>query len=527
MGARPKRSRIWEIQSQLYDTYGNPYIDPEALHNRGLELIDADKVNEFCWIIHNRCVYTKEEEEEAAKEIAAGINRKQIIAGDKKPEHLHFEIQLKEGASAETVADMFGVTTAQIVYVRENKLGETQTFEDKCAYLCHHFEPNKTPYDYSEIHATFDYAKMCEEYGRRQAKKNKSKHSKAFRDEHVNKISSGEETLPEFIAQYGYATYEENKSHYDHAYEYFLSTKYQGEGFRLTYFITGPSTVGKTPLAKFYACSMFPEIENPREVFFCPGDSGGTFQSYRGQPVIIWDDWRAVDFIREFGREKLLSSLFAVHPEPVDFNVKYGTAVLRHTVNIITCIDDIDRFTKELSGKYTDKNNNKHKGEEGQILQFFKRIFSFTEVTEDSITFAVNAGYMSRLGNVPLYYYKQYVALAKIGNNTARIAENVKPSLYGHVGSNMLPELKTTYDEQLERERAKIDRVEDIPADLLPSREYTFDGNMDNAIIIEPAKIVRSMSELHEMYDDEYEELCRRRKEYGVEFWSFKQYLKA
>lgn len=474
-----KRLRVWEVQTQLYDTYGQLYIDTDAFLKRLDELFKSGVIRNYAYILHDKDRYTQEEEEVAEAEIANGSKRKPVKSGDLKPEHIHAPIQFKEAKTISAAAKLLGVNEMMMVYVRENENGEKETFDDKCAYLCHERHPDKTPYDYSEIICTFNYADLMKRYAIKMKRKKKSKSSRAFRDEHVNAIAAGEETITGLVKQFGYAVYEENKRHYDNAEQYYLRKLYPGEGLRLTILITGPSTVGKTPLAKFYACSIFKDITNPREVYFSTGDAGATLQGYSGQPVIIWDDYRAIDFIKTFNRNVLFNSLFAVHPDPSDFNIKYGTTVLRHTLNIITCIDDIDTFTRELAGEYTDKFGNFHKSEEKQVLQAYKRIWGLSEVTEDEIVFLVNAGYYN--GDNALY--RQYEACAKMANCTRQLVERYQPRLYSHIATEMIPEVKEKYDEQIEREKGKIGRIEDFdPADLpkrLPLNGYKkiFGGN--------------------------------------------------
>jgi len=479
MGKTDKRARIWEMQTQLYDTYGNPLIDIDRMKARLDELHAAGEILNYAYVVHNRCRYTQEDEDRAAAEIERGSKRKAIKAGDNKPEHIHIEVQLKNAKTLTAFASWLSCPDIQVpvqwvVYVRENEAGETQTFDDKCAYLCHERQPEKEPYRYDEIVATFDYEAMMKKYMAAKARKARSKASRAFQEEHVNKIAAGEESIAEFIRQYGYAVYEANKSKYDHAEQYYLQTSYQGVGFRLTYLVTGQSTLGKTPLAKILACSLFPEIKNPREVYFCTGDKGATLQSYRGQPVIIWDDWRAGVFINTFGREIVFNSLFQVHPDPTDFNIKYGQTVLRHTVNIVTSVEDVDQFALALAGEYTDRYGNHYRGEEQQILQAYKRIWGLSEVTEAEINIMFNRGYYD---GAALEYYKQYQLAVRLQNNTKALVEKYAPALYGTVGQQMIPEFAEQYRDFERREAEKITDpalidTDDIPKRLPLDREY-------------------------------------------------------
>lgn len=514
------RKRVWEIQTQLYDQYGEPYIDLDWLKARTMELYRSGDIKDFALCVHDRDTYTEKDSEKALKEIEAGKKRKPIRAGELKPEHVHNVITLSNARSLSAVVKLFGgdLTERMVHYVRENEDGSPATFDDKCAYLCHERQPDKAQYEYDEIYCSFDYADLMKRYANRMIRKTKKATSRAFRDEHVNKIAAGEESIDDLISAFGYAQYEADKRHYDNAYQHYLSTVYQGEGLRLTILITGDSTVGKTPLAKFYACSMFKEIENPRSVFYCVGDDNVGLQKYRGQPVIIWDDYRAADFIKTFGRDLLFSSLFAVHPEPVDYNIKYGSVVLRHQVNIITCIDDIDTFVKELALPYTDRKGNFHKGEEKQLLQAYKRIWGLSEVSESEITFLVNKGYYTA-PDAGLAYYRQYQQLAVVQNNTAALAERYGSSLYGHIGSSMLPEVSSKFEELKEKEKAKIDSLDDFNENDLPERieghfskhdsEY-HQMRLDELIEVEEAKAADEAAEADERRQIEDDEAVDR-----------------
>lgn len=457
--AKESRAKVWELQTQLYDTYGQPYIDLDALRARLDELHKAGELQNYCYVVHDRDRYTQEDEDRAAAEIARGVKRKPVKAGDLKPEHVHCELQLSNARTLTALAKWlstptFQVPVAWVVYVKENEAGEPQTFDDKCAYLCHERQPDKAPYRYDEMVCTFNYGDMMQAYLRRKARKGRNKASRAFIDEHVNLIATGQESVAQFIQTFGYATYEAGKAKYDHAEQYYLQTAYQGAGFRLTYLVTGPSTLGKTPLAKILACSLFSEIKNPREVYFCVGDKGATFQSYRGQPVIIWDDWRAAAFISHFGREVVFGSLFQVHPDPTDFNIKYGQTVLRHTVNIVTTTESLDEFALALAGEYTDRYGNHFRGEEQQILQAYKRIWGLSEVTEQEITVLVNKGYYA--GDAALDYYRQYELVGRVQNNTKALVEKYAPALYGELGRRTLPVVGAKYQDFAEREARKI-----------------------------------------------------------------------
>lgn len=70
---------------------------------------------------------------------------------------------------------------------------------------------------------------------------------------------------------------------------------------RSNYYITGDGGAGKSVAAKAMARSMYPTMRD-EEIFFVVGDGKVAFDKYDGQPVIIWDDWRADDLLAKFDR---------------------------------------------------------------------------------------------------------------------------------------------------------------------------------------------------------------------------------
>ena len=70
---------------------------------------------------------------------------------------------------------------------------------------------------------------------------------------------------------------------------------------RSNYYITGNGGAGKSVAAKAMARSLFPNLPDEK-IFFTIGDGKVAFDRYDGQPVIIWDDWRAEDLLSMFDR---------------------------------------------------------------------------------------------------------------------------------------------------------------------------------------------------------------------------------
>ena len=68
------------------------------------------------------------------------------------------------------------------------------------------------------------------------------------------------------------------------------------------------------------ARAMFPDKPDD-EIFYVVGDGRVAFDNYDGQPVIIWDDFRANELLNSFDRGSVWK-LFAINPDRVSVHVK-------------------------------------------------------------------------------------------------------------------------------------------------------------------------------------------------------------
>ncbi len=468
MSKEPRR-KVYEIQSQLYDTYGSLYIDVTALkercnylssHNHQDEECDGNAaiIRLYAGCIHDRDQFTQADVDRANREIAAGKDRKEIAVGELKVTHVHCVINLNNAMSLSAFCKLFNIVPAQVCFVRRRTTDddtETETFMDKAMYISHRRQPEKAQYNFSDIWCNFNYADALTNYEKGINRKAKSAFSHAFIKEHVNKIYAGEETISDIIKEYGYDSYAYAKPKFDTAAHDFEKRNLKSVPMRLTFVITGTSKMGKTPLAKLYACSLFPDL-SPSEAFYVASDSinaNNTLTNYNSQPVIIFDDWRAVSFITMFGRDQLFNSLFAVYPEPTAFNIKYGSVTLHHNINIITTTEPFNCFINSLAGEYTDKFGYLHPSEEKDVRQAYKRVWSVTQLTPEQIIIQINQDYLTgdKLG-----YFQQFVTLSELSNNVAELVEKYDPSLYAQLGLKKFPSILEQTHKQIANVKDKI-----------------------------------------------------------------------
>ena len=70
---------------------------------------------------------------------------------------------------------------------------------------------------------------------------------------------------------------------------------------RSNYYITGNGGAGKSVAGESDGKVIVSKFTR-RKIFFTIGDGKVAFDRYDGQPVIIWDDWRAEDLLSMFDR---------------------------------------------------------------------------------------------------------------------------------------------------------------------------------------------------------------------------------
>lgn len=166
---------------------------------------------------------------------------------------------------------------------------------------------------------------------------------------------------------------------------------------RTNYYIGSPAgavrrgRTGKTQLAKLFARMLYPNLEAD-ECYHVATDARVPLQNYKGQPVIIWDDYSVPGLLAALGSREGVWQVFDDHPSAGDANIKYGSVRLVHAVNIIAKTTPYAEYLDGLAGEYTDARGNVHKAEDrNQSWGRFPVVF---EVTSDSIEMLVNRGFV-------------------------------------------------------------------------------------------------------------------------------------
>ena len=185
---------------------------------------------------------------------------------DKKP-HLHIMIRCTDTRNSEHVAKWFGVN--------ENQIGRVKgRFTDALRYLTHKNAPGKYQYIPENVHSNYDWQKEAD-------KKNLTESEYSI----YEKISTGEIREYNQHRYFDYKFYINNRTKIRAAFEYRDLQLSTGDRKMDTFYITGPSGVGKTTYAKHIATIK-------GYSYYVSSSSNDIMDGYKGQDCLILDDLR-------------------------------------------------------------------------------------------------------------------------------------------------------------------------------------------------------------------------------------------
>lgn len=347
-----------------------------------------------------------------------------IKIGEVKPKHIH--IVISTGKSAIDTADLalwFGIPENLIDIVPKGR-GD-KAFYDCLLYLTHEsaqaVKDGKHRYSREDVFCfgadaigfeeeLAEYEQLMEQYG------------KVLTAEEAMQVDvlQGRKT-PEQCAQEDPVLYAKLRSKLIQLHGDYLSKLPQPE-FRLNFYVDGQGGEGKWQFIVALARSLFPEIANDDDLYFCAGGENVTFEGYHGQPVIIWDDCRSGELIRKFGGRGNLFSAFNTFPErdsKVRAHVKFAYTNLANKVNIVNSIEPWHDFLDGLAGEYTDYRGNSHKAEDKK--QSYRRFPMIICLHQEDYDILMNKGFLYDTRE-----YLQYIAYQHVRGNFARIAQVCK-----------------------------------------------------------------------------------------------------
>lgn len=403
--AAPKSGRVFNIVQYEYSP-----IDGHSFNFNEQNIIDGvahQSINRYAYIRHDKDHYSEIDCEEMMKNygIVKTIN-------DVKPPHWHIVLEVPNKCPVALIAKWFSVPENQVEVPNDrgrtpvHSRGMQRVFIECVGYLTHadirQQALDKYEYDKSEVKANFEWELEVKEAEILRTKYGKQLSEKEWYRNEV--LTNG--LRPKDLAKNPLTTtaYTNDCIMLDKLRLKYLRNYAPMPRTRYNYFVYSDNgRTGKGLLSRAFARSLYPELVEDDDIFFCIGGDNVSFASYDGQPVIIYNDVRPFQLLEMFGgRGQLLDSL-DIHPVRKDENIKYGSICLTNTVNIINSVIPFQEFFDALAGEYKDRRGEVIRTEERQKEQVYGRFPVVIPVNVEDFTIMLNKGIMA-MGSFTEYY---------------------------------------------------------------------------------------------------------------------------
>ena len=369
-------------------------------------------------------------------------------------------------------------------------------FLDCVEYLTHESakqqELGKHKYGDMEVHSNFDWREKLDKRNMNRAKYGKDLSDK---DQMRYDVLYGGKTLRQCMKDR--LLYMDDFERLQKLRMVYISNQ-QPPRNRINYYVTGRGGVGKGLICRALARSLFPDMENDEDIFFEVGAKGAAFEGYDGQPVIIWNDRRAIDLLQELNGRGNVFNVFDTHPTKQKQNIKYGSINLCNVVNIVNSVQPYDEFLNGLAGEYRDRDGETIKSEDKG--QSYRRFPFMILLHEEDFDMMLNKGFIENTKD-----FEEYIQYNGIRGNMQRIAEKcgANEQLARELEAGIVKPIVDKHQEvleKLEHETEDEDAIRAEFADYGTIREIVVDGKVV-ARNVKSTKIPQQMT--IEDYDDE------------------------
>lgn len=378
---------------------GEKLIDEETI----IKALTHKTIEKYAYIKHDKDYKHSE-----------GDGHSSVEIGKKIPDHLHIVIKCKNAVEIAAIAKWFDVPENFVNVIRG-----ANAYMDCVEYLTHeHLEQQakqKHRYDDNEVKSNHDWRNELDLYQIRRAKRGTSKLNtkEYYRNEVLYKGMTLRQVIDEDEDAYrtDFQTLEKMRLLYIQKFAQLPKT-------RMNYYVCGRGGVGKGLISRALARNMYPNLKNDDDVFFEVGAENACFEGYDGQPVIIWNDCRAVDLLAMLKGRGNVFNVFDTHPTSQRQNVKYSSIRLTNEVNIVNSVDSFTEFLNGLAGEYTDKNGVQRQAEDKG--QSYRRFPIIIPLHEEDFDILINKGVLEGSKE-----YLQFVEHCHIRGNLERISRRL------------------------------------------------------------------------------------------------------
>lgn len=393
------KSRIFNImQYERHPETGEVLL----LEDKIKDALSHRTIKRYAYICHDEDVYSALDEEHDA-------NHRQ---GEKKPRHWHIVIEMGSNqVEIGVIAKWFGIADNFVNIAKGHG-----AFLDCVQYLTHEQEKQqqlgKRLYTDDRVIANFDFRTEINKRIERKAKYGKDIDDKTLIR---HKVLFEGYSLRQLCAENPLA-YQDDYATLDKFRLKYISERAPLPKTRINYYVCGEGGVGKGLICRAIARSLYPNLKYDEDIFFEVGAVGVPFEGYDGQPVIIWNDRRAYDLLRELNGRGNVFNVFDTHPTRSKQNVKYSSVNLCNTVNIVNSVQSYKDFLDGLAGEYEEKSGHRQKAEDKG--QSYRRFPFLIPLHEEDFDLLMNKGFYEGTRE-----YEQYIEYRNIRGNMQRIAE--------------------------------------------------------------------------------------------------------
>lgn len=391
------KARIFNVMQYVK----HPETGEELLNeDKIIETIKRKGVKQYAYILHDKDVYSEADEE-------ADPNHKQ---GEVKPPHWHIVLQCGYAMEIGVVAKWLGIAENYVDIPKGNGAGK---FLDCVEYLTHESarqqELGKHRYEDNEVRTNFEFRARLDKRN-----ENKAIYGKDLDEKEQLRfdVLYNGKTLRQCIAQDRLLYMDDFEKLQKLRLQYIAHQK--PPKTRINYYICGKGGVGKGLISRALARSMYPQYEDDEDIFFEVGAKGAPFEGYDGQPVVIWNDRRAIDLLTELNGRGNVFNVFDTHPTKQRQNVKFSSICLCNTVNIVNSVQDYIEFLEGLAGGYTDRNGEEHNAEDKG--QSYRRFPFIIPLHKEDFDLLLNKGFVEETEN-----YEEYIEHKRLIGNMQRI----------------------------------------------------------------------------------------------------------
>ena len=395
------RSRVCEVVTDEYHPETHELLLSE---DKILDALSHRSIKRWAYVYHDKDVYTEEDEKENPEH----------KAGTHKNNHWHIVIESpNNNLYFSVVANWFGVPENFI----EKKKGRG-AFLDAVEYITHEHPKQqalgKHLYSDDEIKANFDFRDALTTHQERRAK-----YGRDLTDKEVlrNDVLFHGLTLREASDKYP-LLYQEDFTYLEKCRLRYLSKFSPLPKVRMNYYIEGKGGVGKGLISRALARSLVDRTGtmNAEDIYYEVGANNVNFEGYDGQPVLIWNDCRAVTLLHKLGGRENVFNIFDPYPPDIQQNIKYGAIRLTNAINIVNSIQPWSEFLDGLAGTYKTKDGEEQKAEDAS--QSYRRFPFFLVLHEEDYDLGMNKGIFDGTRE-----YEQYYMINGIRGNMRRIAD--------------------------------------------------------------------------------------------------------